>query len=416
MIISREELNKLLKEEFNRAYEKAKNDLIIIQDMHTKSTKSEVDNKIKEAKQEGYNLAIEEFFGNGGRYKDQIEKGCKISEMKGYKKGYYDCRKKESCKTNKIQEAKDEGYKDGQKDGQEAGAHNTWILVLKLVILYDEYYYSDWKNLFGYQPLTRVFKNYSAEEISKKLNEYERCKKCCHFPSNGISCNSICIQCEDGSKFKYKINKECSTCGWLNYITSNCKCPDECDDTKKCWKPDLDCFGKYSSEKCQKCNYEDICIDNSNKKDINLSLQNIREDIKEYIYDKLKTIEDVFNGNTNSTYKNRAIIVKPDRYEKTIDCGALPNATTKQIEHNIADIDKILKISGISYDDSNGKAIYLPHFDDPDQQFLHDMTKAILLSADKNSITISSGADRTNYTRTYVTIEYTKTTDKQRDL
>ena len=91
-------------------------------------------------------------------------------------------------------------------------------------------------------------------------------------------------------------------------------------------------------------------------------------------------------------------------YEKTVDCGTLPNNDLKFIAHNIANIDKIVKIEGISINTDNNV------FPLPFASYL-SATYNVQLSADRTQIALRTSTDRSNYTSTYVTLEYTKTTD-----
>lgn len=88
-------------------------------------------------------------------------------------------------------------------------------------------------------------------------------------------------------------------------------------------------------------------------------------------------------------------------YRKVVDFGALPNATEKTVAHNIADIDFIVNVKGISYD--NYSFFPLP--------FSYSGNYFIALYANKTNIIVNCGTNRTNYATTYVILEYTKTTD-----
>lgn len=95
-------------------------------------------------------------------------------------------------------------------------------------------------------------------------------------------------------------------------------------------------------------------------------------------------------------------------YQKTIDCGALPNKTTKTIAHNISNIAKIIKIEGFGYNPSAASEFYsLPWV-----QGGTNATKAqdVSIWASNANITINAGSDYTTESA-YVTLQYTKTTD-----
>lgn len=86
-----------------------------------------------------------------------------------------------------------------------------------------------------------------------------------------------------------------------------------------------------------------------------------------------------------------------DIYEKIINIGALPNDTFQSYQHKIANIDKIINISGSAYNPT-GTTIPLPYlYPDAD----------IVLYADKSYISIRSSTDRTSFTG-IIKLQYTK--------
>jgi hypothetical protein len=114
--------------------------------------------------------------------------------------------------------------------------------------------------------------------------------------------------------------------------------------------------------------------------------------------------------NTYSTTERRVgtwIDGKPI-YQKTIDCGALPNATIKTIPHNISNIKEIYKIEGIAmiHTDSQHTVRSLP-------MVLRnaDAVSNVALGVTNSNIEIDTTGNRTVYTLSYVTLQYTKTTD-----
>ena len=88
-------------------------------------------------------------------------------------------------------------------------------------------------------------------------------------------------------------------------------------------------------------------------------------------------------------------------YRKVVDCGALPNNTTKGILHNIANINIITKTSGTSWT-NDGITIPLP---------TASLTSPVVIYSDKSKIYITTITDRSISTNSNVTLEYTKTTD-----
>jgi len=93
-----------------------------------------------------------------------------------------------------------------------------------------------------------------------------------------------------------------------------------------------------------------------------------------------------------------------DIYKKVIDCGALPNNTGKAVAHNITNIDIVFKLYGVSRIPSSN-IIPLPFVD------VTTPANGLQLYLTTNDIVLQTKANRSNYTKTYVTIIYTKTTD-----
>ena len=89
-------------------------------------------------------------------------------------------------------------------------------------------------------------------------------------------------------------------------------------------------------------------------------------------------------------------------YRKVVDCGYLLDNDKKQIKHNIENIDKIIKINGIGYQDS-GDCMPLPHVYNVEQG-----QGSITLYVNKTDIVIITYGDRTDV-QALITLEYTKT-------
>ena len=88
-------------------------------------------------------------------------------------------------------------------------------------------------------------------------------------------------------------------------------------------------------------------------------------------------------------------------YRKVVDCGALPNNTTKTVAHNIANIDWVVKYNGMASDGNEWLQLPASYYSN----------SAIGLSVNYTNISLRPYTNRTTYTTTLVTIEYTKTTD-----
>lgn len=89
-------------------------------------------------------------------------------------------------------------------------------------------------------------------------------------------------------------------------------------------------------------------------------------------------------------------------YQKTVSCGALPNATTKTVAHNISNVNYIIDYHGISMNPTSHISIILPY---PGEN------QDITVYVDRTNINIVDKTDNSRYTTTYVTLQYTKTTD-----
>lgn len=117
--------------------------------------------------------------------------------------------------------------------------------------------------------------------------------------------------------------------------------------------------------------------------------------------------EQVDNPNDYSTTETRIgtwIDGKP-LYRKVIDFGALPNASEKSVEHNISDLDNVIKYSAISKNTQYGSQFPIP------LTSTAGLTSNIYIYFTLTNIVIGTGSDRTSFTQTYVILEYTKVTD-----
>ena len=86
-------------------------------------------------------------------------------------------------------------------------------------------------------------------------------------------------------------------------------------------------------------------------------------------------------------------------YEKTVDIGALPNATSKFVSHEITNLDKVVSFEGFA---SNGTVrLPLPYVG-------MASTDGVQVYANATKIVITTGGNSTAYSG-YVTLRYTKT-------
>lgn len=87
-------------------------------------------------------------------------------------------------------------------------------------------------------------------------------------------------------------------------------------------------------------------------------------------------------------------------YQKTVNCGALPNATNKTTSVSGVTASKIKRMWGYSTNGSD--VLNLPHLSPT------DLSTSVSLYVSSSGITLKTGIDRSDYTTTYVTIQYTK--------
>lgn len=92
-------------------------------------------------------------------------------------------------------------------------------------------------------------------------------------------------------------------------------------------------------------------------------------------------------------------------FNKTVNFGALPNTATKTVAHGIANVNagfSFTRIYGCSSDPVALSYIPLPYVDPT------ALANGILLSVDATNVTITTAADYSAYTTTYVILEYLK--------
>ena len=117
-----------------------------------------------------------------------------------------------------------------------------------------------------------------------------------------------------------------------------------------------------------------------------------------------------FGSNYSTAEKNTmyAWINGKNIYKKTVNFGALPNATTKIVSHNISNLDTIIKIEGYAYESSSTNTLPLP--------YVADTTSAgVKLLVSSSSISIWAGVNRSTF-NAYITIYYTKSSQRNRLL
>lgn len=91
-------------------------------------------------------------------------------------------------------------------------------------------------------------------------------------------------------------------------------------------------------------------------------------------------------------------------YRKTVSCGTLPNNTVKNVAHGISNLNIVTKVFGTTKN-TGGITFPLPF------PSTAGLSAQIYFYVDGTNIVIGTGTDRSAFTTTYITLEYTKTTD-----
>lgn len=105
-------------------------------------------------------------------------------------------------------------------------------------------------------------------------------------------------------------------------------------------------------------------------------------------------VNDAVSGGTSQQF--RQVL------RKVVDFGTLPNASTKSVAHGISVTSNftLIFLGAYATDPVNLEGISIP-FVDPSST-----ANGILLNIDSTNVNITTGSNRSNYTRCYVTIEY----------
>lgn len=110
---------------------------------------------------------------------------------------------------------------------------------------------------------------------------------------------------------------------------------------------------------------------------------------------------ELLNGILNDIYleeerkTNKVWIDGKTIYRKVIKFGALPNATKKDVAHNISNLEQFTKIEGIATRQDDTK-----------------FTQSLPLGVDAQAVSIQTNEDRSMFNG-YVILEYTKTTEEE---
>jgi len=88
-----------------------------------------------------------------------------------------------------------------------------------------------------------------------------------------------------------------------------------------------------------------------------------------------------------------------DLYEKTIDCGTLPNASQKLVFHNISNFKRCVDLRGYTYT-THGNTMVLP---------IATTAMFVRIDVEPTKLNIVDNVDMSDCKETYITIRYTKT-------
>lgn len=97
-------------------------------------------------------------------------------------------------------------------------------------------------------------------------------------------------------------------------------------------------------------------------------------------------------------------------YQKTINFGALPNAITKNVAHGISNLDYVTNIFCVASNSDGSIQATLPYLNPRSD------TNDVSIKVNGNDIQIVSASDMSAFIKTFVTVQYTKTTDTASSL
>lgn len=97
-------------------------------------------------------------------------------------------------------------------------------------------------------------------------------------------------------------------------------------------------------------------------------------------------------------------------YQKTIDCGTLPNATTKTVAHGVSNIEHIHILDANAKNTTTGLTLPLPYISTT------NINQTVKVYCNDTNIYLETAIDYSAYTKSNVTIQYTKTNDSATTL
>lgn len=90
-------------------------------------------------------------------------------------------------------------------------------------------------------------------------------------------------------------------------------------------------------------------------------------------------------------------------YRKVINFGALPNATVKNVNHNISNFKRGIKINGYAYSSQSGNSVPIPYASHS------NVAQSIAVYCNSTIVGITTGVDHSVFDECYIVLEYTKT-------
>ena len=125
-------------------------------------------------------------------------------------------------------------------------------------------------------------------------------------------------------------------------------------------------------------------------------------DVQAAVSELKSNLTDLTTYSTTEQVVGKWINGKP-LYRKTVDTGTLPNNNTKNVAHNISNLDVIVSYIGIAWNSGKTDFRIMPY------PSTNDWIMGLYVS--NTNITYTTQKDFSFLTSSYVTIEYTKTTD-----
>lgn len=114
--------------------------------------------------------------------------------------------------------------------------------------------------------------------------------------------------------------------------------------------------------------------------------------------------DEAWQYSTEETRTGKTWVDGKPIYRKVVDFGALPNASNKNVNHGISNLDYVVSYEGLAYDSTTRTFYPLP-------------TVSISTNAAQTNMAITSSAieivtaENRSSRRAYIVLEYTKSTD-----